>query len=118
MRHPNAVGFTVIPVDQTEAIVMWLGPHRPTIFRVHAWNKVVIQNDKGHGIIINPANIILGIEDESETGVLGDKMNDRMTALEDAYNNHTHIACAGMGPTIPSQVAGTPEFRTWKTRVT
>ena len=121
MRHPDAVGFTVIPVDQTEAIVMWLGPHRPTIFRVHAWNKVVIQNDKGHGIIINPANVILGIEEESEPAVLGDQLAQRIAALESAYNSHTHdgvLAGGAITGNVDFTVDGEPEVRTWKTRLT
>ena len=118
MRYADAIGFSVIPVINTEVIVAWLRPQRPIIFRVHEWNKIIIQNKEGHGIIINPGNIILGIEKDSETGVKGDSLNDRITALEDAHNSHTHIGCAGGLPAIPSRVAGTPEFRTWKTRVT
>ena len=43
MRYPNSIGFTVVPVINTEVIVVWLGERRPVIFRVHEWDKVIIR---------------------------------------------------------------------------
>jgi len=62
MRYPNAIGFTIIPVINTEVIVAWLGERRPVIFRIHEWDKVIIQDEDGHGIIIKKGEILLGVE--------------------------------------------------------
>lgn len=121
MRYPDAVGFTVVPVINTEVIVAWLSERRPVVFRVQEWDKVVIQNKEGHGIIINPGNIILGIEKDSQPGVLGNDLAQRLAALEGAFNYHIHggVLAGGANTGGPSNtVDSEPEVRTWKTRVT
>jgi len=62
MRYADSVGFTAVPVLNTEAIVLWLGPQRPVIFRVHEWDKVIIQNKDGHGVIVKKGGVLLGLE--------------------------------------------------------
>jgi hypothetical protein len=62
MRYADAVGFTVIPAVGTEAIVLWLGRGRPLIFRVHKWDKIIVQNKEGHGLIIESGEVLLGVE--------------------------------------------------------
>ena len=62
MRYADAVGFSIVPVVGTEVIVAWLDKSRPVIFRVHAWDKVVIQNKDGHGVIVKKGGVLLGIE--------------------------------------------------------
>ena len=120
MRYPNAVGVTVVPVIETPAIVLWLGPRRPTIFRVQEWDKILILNKQGHGITVKSGVIILGVEKESEPAVLGDQLAQRISALEGAFNYHAHAGVTvGAGNTAgPSNtVTGEPEVRTWKTRL-
>jgi hypothetical protein len=121
MRYADSVGFTTVPVLNTEAIVLWLGPQRPVIFRVHEWDRVIIQNKEGHGIIIKPGSVIIGIEEESEPAVLGDQLAKRITALEGAFNYHTHggvVAGGGNSGGPSNTVDGEPEVRTWRTRLT
>jgi len=62
MRYANAVGFTVVPVINTEAVVLWLEEQRPLIFRVHEWDKIIVQNEQGHGLIIRSGELLLGVE--------------------------------------------------------
>ena len=121
MRYANAVGFTAIPAVGTEVIIAWLDNRRPVIFRVHEWAKIVIQNKDGHGILINPGDIILGVSAEAEPAVLGNQLAQRLSALEGAFNYHVHtgVVAGGANTAGPSNtVDGEPEVRTWKVKVT
>ena len=115
MRYADAVGFSIVPVVGTAVIVAWLDKSRPVIFRVHAWDKIVILNKDGHGIVINSSDIVLGISAEAEPAVLGDKLEQRLSALEGAYNYHDHAPHPGAGPS--NTVTGEPEVRTWRVKV-
>jgi len=120
MRYADAIGFSIVPVVGTAVIVAWLDKSRPVIFRVHAWDKVVIQNKDGHGILINPGDVVLGVSAKAEPAVLGNKLEQRLSALEGAFNDHVHTGVtAGAANTAgPSNlVTGEPEVRTWRVKV-
>lgn len=120
MRYADAVGFSIVPVVGTEVIVVWLDKSRPVIFRVHEWDKIVILNKDGHGIVINSGDIVLGISAKAEPAVLGNKLEQRIAALEGAFNWHVHagVAAGGANTGGPSNmVDGTPEVRTWTVKV-
>jgi len=120
MRYADAVGFSIVPVVGTEVIVVWLDKSRPVIFRVHEWDKIVIQNKDGHGILINSGDIVLGISAKAEPAVLGNKLEQRLSALEGAFNYHLHGGVVVGGGTTggPSfTVTGEPEVRTWRVKV-
>jgi len=95
MRYADAVGVTVVPVIETPAIVVWLGPRRPVIFRVHEWDKVVIQNKDGHGVIVKKGGVLLGLEAGATHPVAwGDIIATYLTQIQVAVN--------GLGGALPA----------------
>lgn len=101
MRYADGVGFSIVPKAGTETIVLWLDEHRPSIFRVHEWDKIIVQNKEGHGLIIRSGELLLGVEVGATHPVA---WGDALTP----YLNQIRTAILGLGgalapvPTISS----------------
>lgn len=106
MRYADAVGFSIVPVVGTEVIVAWLDKLRPVIFRIHEWDKIVIQNAEGHGAIVKAGEVLLGVEASATHPVAwGDAIASHLAAFKAAYDAHTHggmVPVPGPSPTPPN----------------
>lgn len=89
MRYADSVGFTIVPVINTEVVVAWLDKHRPLIFRVHEWDELIAQNKEGHGLIIRSGELLLGVESGATHPVAwGDVLATYLNTMRTAITGH------------------------------